>query len=209
MIRMNVVGGVVLIVAVAAFFVWQLFAYKAPEPKYKIVQASGPIEVREYPQITVAEVAMQGERSKAINAGFRVLADYIFGNNTGNQKIAMTAPVIQQGAKIAMTAPVMQQQGGDGWLVRFVMPADATKATLPKPNNEEVVLTTVPATKYVVIRFSGRSTDANLQSHLKELQEYVAKNKLRVNPTPIMAFYNPPWILPIFRRNEIMLQVKN
>lgn len=199
----------VIIFIIIAFLGWQLFAYKVDEPNYKIVTAQGSIEVREYPPVIVAEVAMQGKRYEAINAGFKVLADFIFGNNKGSQKIAMTAPVMQQGAKINMTAPVMQQQGGDGWLVRFVMPAEYTMATLPKPNNEDVVITRIPARKYVVIRFSGRNTDANLENHLKELQEYVKANKLKVNPTPIMAFYNPPWILPIFRRNEIMLQVKN
>jgi DNA gyrase inhibitor GyrI len=209
MSRMKIMGTLVLMVAVIGFFAWQLFAYRAPEPKYTIVAASGPIEVREYPQLVVAEVAMQGDRLKAINAGFKVLADYIFGDNKAKQKIAMTVPVTQQGAKVNMSAPVIQQQDGDGWLVRFVMPANSSKKTLPKPDNEEVVLTILPPTKYAVIRFSGRNTDTNMQVHLKELQQYVQEHKLKVNPTPIMAFYNPPWILPIFRRNEIMLQVKN
>lgn len=204
----KVVTIIALAIIASAFFAWQIFGYKTPEPTYKVVKASGNIEIRDYPTLLAAEVTMQGERYVAINNGFRVLADFIFGNNSAKTKIAMTAPVIQQGTKIAMTAPVIQQQAGDGWAVRFVMPSNYTKDTLPKPNNEEVTIITVPATQYAVIRFSGRNTDSNIQDHLKLLMSYVQENHLKTIGTPVMAFYNPPWILPFLRRNEIFLEIR-
>lgn len=35
----------------------------------------------------VAETQVTGERAEAINSGFRMIADYIFGNNTVAQKV--------------------------------------------------------------------------------------------------------------------------
>jgi hypothetical protein len=155
----------------------------------------------------VAQVEMHGERDKAINSGFRAIADYIFGNNSPGEKIAMTTPVTQQKArqKIPMTAPVTQQAEGDLWRARFYMPSSYSLETLPKPNNPQVQLQVVPPQKVAVLRFSGRWTEANLQEHVEALRTYVKGDGLVTAGEPIMAFYNPPWTLPFLRRNEIML----
>ncbi len=201
----------IVIVAIAcvtlAFFAWQIFAYRTPEPAYTIIRKAGAIEIRRYPELLAAEVSVRGERYQAINNGFRLLADFIFGNNKSNESIRMTAPVIQQGAKIAMTAPVIQQQAGDGWIVRFIMPDNYTRNTLPIPNNRDITIISVPATTYVVIRFSGNNTDSNIEQHLNELQDFIQKNHIKTTGSPILAFYNPPWILPFLRRNEVFLQL--
>lgn len=196
---------IILSCAILAFFAWQLLAYRTPEPDYTTVKKVGAIEIRRYPELLAAEVSVRGERYLAINNGFKILADYIFGNNTTHETIQMTAPVIQQGAKIEMTAPVIQQQAGDGWLVRFVMPSKFNKNTLPIPNNKEVTIITVPATTYAVIRFSGGNTDSNIEQHLNELLAFIKTNKMKTIGSPILAFYNPPWILPFLRRNEIFI----
>ena len=180
------------------------------EPEYSVIE-SGPdsIEIRRYPAIIVAETKVSGERYAAINDGFRTLADYIFGNNTSKSKVAMTAPVMQQaGESIAMTAPVSQQVAGEGWIVRFVMPAEYTMETLPKPNSSAVTLVEVPAKQFAAIRFSGFSSDANLDRHRETLMRYVASRKLTTAGEPVMAFYNPPWTLPFMRRNEILIELR-
>jgi hypothetical protein len=43
-------------------------------------------------------------------------------------------------SKIAMTAPVTQQGSDNTWRVRFIMPSRYTMETLPKPNNPAVEL---------------------------------------------------------------------
>lgn len=181
------------------------------EPKYKLISSQGNIEVREYSPILVAQVSVIGERKSAISAGFRILANYIFGNNEGRKKISMTAPVIQQeGEKISMTAPVIQQELNDNlhWNVRFVMPFEYTMENLPRPKNNQIEIMLVPSKRYGVIRFSGLASQGVLQKNLGTLLQYIGSKKLHGIGKAIYAFYNPPWTLPFLRRNEIMIELK-
>lgn len=177
-------------------------------PSYEIVKSRDAIEIRQYEPMIVAEVQVNGKREDAIGNGFRLLSDYIFGNNIANQDIAMTAPVQQQeSTKIAMTAPVHQQSTGDDWQVSFVMPSEYTMDTLPKPVNERVALKEIPAKTFAAITFSGTNSDENVQKHENILLEYIEANDLSVISTPKYAFYNPPWTLPLMRRNEVMIEI--
>jgi hypothetical protein len=177
------------------------------EPSFTVVEKQGDIEIRRYDPMIVAEVTMTGDRKTAINNGFRVLADYIFGNNTAAKDIAMTAPVTQQKAeKIAMTAPVTQQSAGaDTWRVHFVMPADYTMDTLPKPKDDQVKIISVPSYDAAVIRFSGLAGDSVLRDREQQLADFVASSGRAALSIPTYAFYNPPWTLPFLRRNEVMV----
>jgi hypothetical protein len=179
------------------------------EPKFTVLESQSNIEIREYDPVIVAQVLVEGDRKQAISAGFRMLADYIFGINEAHQKIGMTAPVIQQkGEKISMAAPVTQQKSEEGqWKVKFVMPAHYKLETLPKPHDNRVALLSVPAKQYAVIRFSGLAGAENLQNYLDELQKFLVSKDLKAKGEPIFAFYNPPWTLPFLRRNEIMIEL--
>ena len=124
------IAGVTLLAAA----LWGPIVSNVEQPKYQVVESSGNIEIRDYAPMIVAEVDMPGERRDAIGKGFRIIADYIFGNNTTAQKVPMTAPVTQQDSeKIAMTAPVTQQGDGNRWRVRFIMPSNYTLETFLSP----------------------------------------------------------------------------
>ena len=178
------------------------------QPDYKITMTDGALEIRAYGPMIAAEAEVKGERKAAISEGFRLIAAYIFGANTPNAKIAMTAPVQQQSTqKIAMTAPVTQQIAGDSWTVRFIMPSSWTLEILPAPNDARVTLKPVPAKRVLASRFSGSASDSLIQTKTDELRRYAADKKLATVGEPLLAFYNPPWTLPFFRRNEIMLEL--
>lgn len=198
-----IIAGVLAIGAVAAGPVMS----DVEQAKYEVVESRGDIEIRDYAPMIVAEAESSGEREAAINEGFRIIADYIFGNNMGTQKIAMTAPVIQEGEKIAMTAPVIQQGGAGRWKVRFVMPAAYTMDTLPKPNNDAVKLLEVPGKRFAVIQFSGMAGEDSLKKQSDRLQAFISDKKLTALSQPTYAFFNPPWTLPFLRRNEVMVEV--
>jgi len=196
--------GVLLLGAV----LWGPIVSNVEQPKYSVVASEKDIEIRNYAPVIVAETEVAGERDNAISGGFRTIADYIFGNNLSSQKVAMTAPVTQQASeKIAMTAPVTQQGNGNTWQVRFVMPASYTMDTLPKPKNPAVKLKEIEGKRFAVIRFSGMAGEDSLKRHTDELEAYLRSKKLQSLSAPTYAFYNPPWTLPVLRRNEVMIEV--
>jgi effector-binding domain-containing protein len=118
----------------------------------------------------------------------------------------MTTPVTQQASeKIAMTAPVTQQGDGRGWQIRFVMPVSYTMETLPKPKNTEVTLKEVQERRFAAIRFSGIAE--NLQHHTEQLRAFINTRNLNTRSEPVYAFYNPPWTLPFLRRNEVLIEI--
>lgn len=181
---------------------------RVEQPEYKITASEGSIQIREYGPMIAAEAEVKGERKPAISGGFRLIAAYIFGANAPNTKIAMTAPVEQQRRqKIAMTAPVTQQAASGAWTVRFIMPKSWTMETLPAPTDARVKLVAVPAKRMVVIRFSGTTDDRLIAAKTTELRKYAETHGLTTVGEPVLAFYNPPWTLPFFKRNEVMLEL--
>lgn len=199
------IAGVVVISAA----LWGPIVSNVEQAKYTVIEKHGDIEIREYAPLIVAEVEVDGEREPAIQKGFRMIADYIFGNNVPAQKVAMTAPVIQEpNEKIAMTAPVTQQIAGSNWMVRFVMPASYTLSTLPKPKNDAVKLKEVAEKRFATIRFSGMGSEESLKKNTGELEQFLKERQLKPISAPTYAFFNPPWTLPFLRRNEVMIEVE-
>ena len=179
------------------------------KPNYQVIATEENIEIRYYEPMIIAEVEVKGKRKEAINAGFRLLADYIFGNNIRKQDIAMTAPVQQQESQqIAMTAPVQQQSVGKSWKVSFVMPSEYSMNSLPTPKDARVRLKEIEAKKFVAIEFSGTNSNENVSKHEQQLLQYIQIHQIKTTGSPKYAFYNPPWTLPLLRRNEVMLQIK-
>lgn len=181
------------------------------EPGYTVVEQSGDFELRAYSPMIVAETMVSGPMDDASSAGFRLIADYIFGNNTSRageqEEISMTAPVTMkaESEKISMTAPVSMERAGDRWRVHFVMPSQYNLDTLPTPNNPAVSLREVPASQYAVIRFSGLVGEKKLAAKTAELMAWLQSKDIKPIGQPELARYNPPWTLPFLRRNEVMV----
>jgi SOUL heme-binding protein len=200
-------GTIVLLLAVAAIAAGPIMS-RVEQPRYQLIKQAGAIEIRDYGPMIGAEAEVSGERKAAIQEGFRLVAGYIFGANRSTTKIAMTAPVQQQASdKIANAEPLIEQSiASDRWTVRFIMPARWTLAALPQPTDARVTLHPLPGARLIVIHFSGTADDALIKEKATELRDYAARQNIKVVGEPLLAFYNPPWTLPIFRRNEVMLQ---
>ena len=181
------------------------------EPEFISIEKKDAFEVREYQPKLIAQVLVTGTFDSASSKGFRLLADFIFGNNKtneGSKKINMTAPVVTRDAseKIEMTAPVVSEETERGWYISFNMPKQYSKDTLPIPNNPEVKIIDVPSEKFAVITFSGLVREKKYVEMLNLLNEEMRKRNLEPKGPVILARYNPPWTLPFLRRNELMIR---
>ncbi len=202
--------------------IWIKPAMAIEEPKYEVMTADAQFEVRHYAPILIAETLVEGDMDAASSKGFRLIADFIFGNNQQadsdkKSKIAMTAPVTvePQSSKIAMTAPVtVEPQAAEPsmkttktWRINFVMPSQYTLATIPKPKNNAVTLREVPSKYFIVHKYSGFNTVSRVQAKTDEAVEWATKRSYKIIGTPQLSRYDPPWTLPMFRRNEIMIEI--
>jgi DNA gyrase inhibitor GyrI len=189
----------------------------AEELKYDVISKSGDIEIRKYQPYISAVASMKGSYDEVQGDLFRILAGYIFGKNSTDSKIAMTAPVQTNpetkdtSEKIAMTAPVVMKPERKGvWKMAFSMPSKYTMQSLPKPLDPKVTLVEIPAKKFAVIRFSG-SYD-NLQkrsSKTEELSKWLStQSQYKKVSEPVFAGYDPPFTLPFLRRNEVLIEIE-
>ena len=198
------------------------------EPKFDVTAQDGNCEVRRYAPVIVAETYVEGDMDAATRKGFKLIADYIFGNNQlagtaaekTSEKIAMTAPVtaepVAASAKIAMTAPVTAEPvaaasgmaSATQWRIHFVMPSQYSMQTLPQPNNPAVKLRALPARTFAVLSYSGFNTASRVQEKTDELMLWMKSKNLQAAGAPQLARYDPPWTLPMWRRNEIQMEIK-
>jgi hypothetical protein len=188
------------------------------EPLHAVEQSFDGVEIRRYGLRIAAETTVTGLQNRALSEGFRRLARYIFGGNHVRAEIATTAPVTQQPSvaygrqrseKLAMTAPVSQHaEGDDQWVVRFFMPAGKTTESLPEPDDAAVKLVTIPAETLAVRRFSSTPSPKAVASQTDELMYALRNRGFEATGTPAAWFYDPPWTLPMLRRNEIAVPVE-
>ena len=182
------------------------------EPKYELIEKSGEFELRQYQPMLIAEVLVDGDMDQASGKGFRLIADYIFGNNIteagSGKKIKMTAPVTiePRSEEISMTIPVSLKNISGRWQVSFVMPSKYTLDTIPLPNNKQIMLRKVPARKVAVLEFSGFANEKNTANRTQELLKWMDKNNLISTGSIELSRYDPPWTLPFLRRNEIIVE---
>ncbi|MDA8679484.1 heme-binding protein [Luminiphilus sp.] len=161
------------------------------EPQYEVVTAweEQNIELRSYaPRILAVTTMTEGQ-----NNGFRVLAGYIFGGNSSEQKIAMTAPV--------------QRAMDDSAEMAFMMPAEYRLSDLPTPADDRVSFREAPGYTAAVIQFSGWADMDKAEENWQVLQAFLTERDINIEGQPSLNQYNPPWTLPFLRRNEIIVPI--
>jgi len=170
------------------------------QPPYTSIALDGDFELRDYPELTVAEVTTTGGRQQAVSAGFGPLAGYIFAKERDGDKIAMTAPVTQ--------TQIAGEESEDGaWVVRFIMPSEYTLDTLPRPAGSSVRLQTLPARRMAAVKFSGVANDTLIAEQEVRLLDWMTAQGLAPTATPTYAYYNDPFTPGFMRRNEVMMPV--
>jgi len=216
---------IIIVLLVAWTVVSYFFERSIASPEYSVVEQKNGYEIRAYDPYITAQVEVVGSYDEAINQGFSILADYIFGNNTKQTDIAMTAPVtesksesekmdmtapvvVSENEKIAMTAPVFESANEQMHIISFVMPFEYTLETLPKPNNPKIKIVPQGARKVAVLRFSWFRSDKRVANKKQELLALLKQDNILPKGLPEYAGYNAPFTAPWLNRNEIMVEVE-
>tara|TARA_Y100001960_G_C14220236_1_gene608649 strand:- start:53 stop:628 length:576 start_codon:yes stop_codon:yes gene_type:complete len=168
------------------------------KPQYEILERHGSVEIRQYPTVIIAGTKVEQPYRTALYSGFRSIANYIFGGNDENMKIAMTAPVIShQVEKNVETHEIL-----------FIMPKKYEIDSLPKPDRGNVYLEERTLDKVASIRFGGWATEKRVFRYQAKLFRKISKLGLEQIGPPMVVQYNSPWALPPFRRNEILIRIR-
>lgn len=188
----RMVGVLALIVVVGIFYAFQ--SKNIETPKYKVLKTIDQVEIRVYPPMIVAKTYLNSkENVSSSNNGFRTVANYIFGGNSKQQKIAMTAPVIR-----AM---------GDSASLSFVMPSQYKRNELPEPSDGQVQLVEQSSKVLAVLSYGGFSDDEKIKKHANLLRQTLVSNRVEIVGPLLFMGYNAPWDA-IDRRNEVAYEVK-
>ncbi len=203
---------------IIALILWVAGSYAViwsiEEPAYTVHEKKDGYEIRTYAPYIKAETVVTGSYNEATRQGFRIIADYIFGNNITKESISMTTPVLEspdalRSEKIAMTTPVIEASTDTApRTIAFILPSKYTLATLPKPNNPAVILTEVPTRTVAVLRFTWYPTAARVEAKKALLQSYLVRDQKMVIGGIETARYNPPLSMPFTLRNEILIPIE-
>lgn len=166
------------------------------KPTYRTVDSRNGVELRDYDPYWIAEcrVDRASDLNDASNRAFGSLFRYISGDNSAGQKIAMTAPVQQVPSEL-------------GWLVSFVVPRAVAEGDIPVPASSAITLRMVPAGKFAALVYSGVWNGEKFAAMSAKLLAAVSAMSLQPDGPVFSAVYNPPFMPPFLRRNEVLVRV--
>ena len=194
MTRLSYFLSVTLVLLVLSQFFMAYQSNKIETPKYTVLKCYDDFELRQYGSMILAQTVMESDSyENTSRQGFRTVASYIFGGNSENKKIAMTAPVIME--------------MGDDTKMSFVMPKEHSMESLPEPSSKDVELLKVSPKKYAVVTFPGYANNKKIEKHAKKLLTSVKSEGLETVGNVQFMGYNAPWQV-IGRKNEIAVEIK-
>lgn len=171
-------------------------------PKYEVLKTTPDYEIRKYPPCVVAQVTYNPSQFKGNkDGGFMILANYIG---------ALGNPQNKKPETIAMTAPVVTKSGDEDVMVmEFMLPDKYKKAEeAPEPVDERVVIREEKERKYGVVKFSGSATEEVVKERVGKLRDGLERDGVKVVGEFLLGRFNPPWTLPMFKTNEVMIPVE-
>tara|TARA_B100000925_G_C21969864_1_gene457336 strand:- start:335 stop:949 length:615 start_codon:yes stop_codon:yes gene_type:complete len=178
------------------FLVWQFYG-SFNNKKYEtlsneIIGSIHSVDFKIYNNYTKASVNNKAYNMNSASSNFPVLANYIFGGNKDNTKMAMTSPVLYNMSNKSSFS--------------FIMPKQFEINNLPSPDTEKIFFETVKNQCVAVMEFSGFANEKNCAVKHLELLNILKKNNIACNNDFMIAVYQPPYQL-INRKNEIWIEV--
>ena len=185
------VSGIVL--ALALLFAYRNSRFGVDSPAYRILEASGPFEIREYPSMVLVGTPM-GSRDINESSSFMTLFRYISGANEERQKIAMTTPVLRTSES-------------DGTRMSFIVPDEVAASGAPEPTSNDVALETLSAGRYASYRFGGGWEERRTAEAVSRLRDWLRARGVESSAPPVFAYYDPPMMPWFLRRNEVLIRL--
>jgi len=189
---------IILAVLVIIFAISQIYAMKSQNgiEKYpfKVVKTYDTFEIRAYEATLFTSVQLStNDYKKGSSQGFSILAGYIFGGNSDNEKIAMTSPV-------SMSLE-------DSMTMMFMVPKKFKKEDLPKPNQSDIQFKEEPAKTMAAITFGGWANDEKIEDYKNKLIQTLDKEGIAYTNRFYFFGYNAPF--EVFnRKNEIVVELQ-
>jgi hypothetical protein len=189
----------IILALIGIYFVFQSFiamnAVKTEKQKYRVVVKDSSLEIRFYPEATMATIYSDATNYKGVASnGFRKLARFIFGGNDENKGISMTAPVRMN----------MSNKGSE---MSFVMPEKYDISNLPKPNDASIRIHKSTPQYVAVISFGGYANDEKIDAFKNQLLQILEQRKIKVVGDYNFLGYNAPYQF-MARTNEIIIPIE-
>lgn len=185
-------------------------------PNYKVTEKiNEDLEIRTYEKRLVAEVTVDNQSGRdGENAAFRILFDYITGENESAEKVEMTVPVRtseeskNNSEKIAMTVPVETETSDESQTsMRFFFPEEYTLENAPTPTDDRVKVYEVGEENIAVYDISGWKGEESREEAKRLLLEELAATNWQPQGKPSLLYYDPPFTIPYFKRTEAIVDV--
>jgi hypothetical protein len=185
------------------------------------------VSIRRIEPHTVAETDV---RSRGRNASKRItdafassqafgaVADYIFGNNSSRSSSQSTTSMLSNSnsspsasnEQLAMTTPVVTQQDANNTRMQFVLPKG--RAEYPTPLRSDVRLKREPGKTVAALSFPGEANSREVERRRRQLFDAIYSDARLClvderYPDVMLLQYNPPFQLPIVRKNELCVCV--
>jgi len=184
-------------------------------PSYRVISSADGYEIREYEEYAVASTSMskvdEGFTMDDLASGgeaFNALAAYVFGANDKKEVMEMTTPVTTTSA---------------GEMRFYLKERDGDTSSFPEPVSEndeifnekgKVIVEDIPSATLAVAKFTGFVTEGEVTRQKDALLTCLGIDGVDINVehgnvVPHVVFqYNPPYTLPVLRRNEIGVSVR-
>jgi len=166
-------------------------------PEYELISKHDGFEIRRYSEMIIATTSVKADYKSSTSSGFRRIANYIFGDNDKAMKIAMTAPVISD----------CPYEGLKTYNISFVMPKEHAMKDLPKANTSHVSIKKEALGEVAVLAFGGWATESRSMSYQEKLAMLLQQNNIDTQGGFMVAQFNSPYALPMFRKNELMVRI--
>ena len=165
-------------------------------PPCRIDEQHGPLQVRRYPRLALAEVRVSGSTSLALRTGTLLLNRYFRDEHISRFALPLLAEKVDAADSI--------------WTMSVVLPMGIDEA--PAPRNKAIQLREQPPTRVIARHFHGSvSVDERLAQQKAEMLPLVNDLCRRLGCTKlstVVVMHRYPWWFPsLFRVSDLMVRV--